>query len=86
MNLRFIYWGGMWLILAIVVYGIFYFSAKQIFSPPAKAELQIIEPVVEPPLLQPPLIPPFDEKEIRPASSIWQRWENLKRETDMPVE
>ena len=86
MNLRFIYWGVFWVVLAVVVYGISYFSSKQFFPLPAKPETQLPESVAEPVPPQPVLVPPFDEREIRPASEIWLRWENLKNETDRMIE
>ena len=81
MNLRFIiYFGSFLLVLAIVVCCISYFVTIHLLPPNMpKPE------VVEPPLPE-PLVPPFDEKELKPASEIWRRWENLKSETDMPVE
>ena len=86
MNLRFIYVGAIVLILAIAVYGISYFSARQFFPLHTKPEPQSLDTITVSSSLEPLLIPPFDEKEIKPASEIWQRWENLKRETDMAVE
>ena len=86
MNLRLIYWGMFWVILAIVVYGVSYFSSKLFFPLPAMPETQLAEPLIDSVPLQPPLVPPFDEREIMPASEIWLRWENLKNETDRMIE
>lgn len=87
MKVRLIYWGAFWLILPVVVYGITYFSTKQFLPPRPESEVQeVSQPAPQSPPPEPILVPPFDEKELKPASAIWQRWENLKKETDMPVE
>jgi len=88
MNLRrLISFGAILLILAIVVYGFCYFSARLFFPSHTESVRPVSESVSESP---PPKLPfPFgknEEAEIKPASEIWLRWENLKKETDMAVE
>jgi len=86
MSMRLIYWVAILPILAIAVCGISYFVTMQFQPPHAKPEPPGVIEVSEPAPPSQPLIPPFDEKEIKPASEIWLRWENLKKETDMPIE
>ncbi len=74
MSRSFIKWVPVWLLLAICVFVVVCFLAKDYFPPLPEPDAERV------------LVPPFDEKEIKPASEVWLQWKELKEKTDMQEE